>query len=223
MKTALVAALLALTVAVPAAAQPASGLSLRPFALFSDQRFTADQTFDAVFGRPTQIFWGGGLNITEDDQFYLELTASRFKKTGQRAFLNNGQVFGLGIPLTATITPFEITAGYRFHHTPARRPGRPVRPPGPTRFIPYLGGGVGLYRYKETSEFAVDGDDLDVQHAGIIAEGGLEVRLHRWFGIAGDVHYTYVPGILGNGGISKEAGESDLGGIAVRVKVIVGR
>ncbi len=54
-------------------------------------------------------------------------------------------------------------------------------------------------------------------------EGGVEIRLHRYVGVAIDVHYTYVPGILGNGGVSKQAGESDLGGIAARVKLIVGR
>jgi hypothetical protein len=42
-------------------------------------------------------------------------------------------------------------------------------------------------------------------------------------GIAGDVQYTRVPGILGKGGISKDAGENDLGGISVRLRVTVGR
>jgi hypothetical protein len=32
-----------------------------------------------------------------------------------------------------------------------------------------------------------------------------------------------VPGILGTGGVSQQAGESDLGGVAARVKLVVGR
>src|SRR5262245_12432122 len=111
----LMAALFVFASVAPAVAQTEQGMSLRPFVMVSEQWMTAEQTFKAIFGESNQLFWGGGLNITQDDQFYLELTAARFKKTGQRAFLNNGQVFGLGIPLTATITPFEITAGYRFH------------------------------------------------------------------------------------------------------------
>jgi hypothetical protein len=222
MKT-LLAALFIVAAAMPAAAQTDQGMQLRPFGMFSVERMNAEQTFKAIFGQSNEIFWGGGLNITEDDQVYLELTASRFKKTGQRAFFNNGQAFGLGIPLTTTITPFEITAGYRFHRRLPPRTRAVFRPGGPARFIPYLGGGVGLYRYKETSDFAVSGDDVDTQHVGVIVEGGLEVRLQRWVGLAGEVRYTRVPGILGNGGVSKEAGENDLGGIAVRVKLVVGK
>ena len=66
-------------------------------------------------------------------------------------------------------------------------------------------------------------DDVDTQHVGLIVDGGLEARLHRWFGVAGEVHYTYIPGILGSGGVSKEAGENDLGGLSVRIKLVVGR
>ena len=35
--------------------------------------------------------------------------------------------------------------------------------------------------------------------------------------------YARVPGILGKGGVSREVGEHDLGGIAGRVRVILGR
>jgi opacity protein-like surface antigen len=200
------AAVLVLVTASPSAAQD---LSLRPFVMLSQQQFAAKTTFEAVFDQRSQMLFGGGLSVTEGDHFYLDLTASRFEKTGERAFLSGGQAFRLGIPLTVTITPLEATAGYRFHA------GRWLRP--------YVGGGVGLYRYKESSDFSVDDEDVDVQHAGGIVEGGVEVRLHRWIGVAADVHYTRVPGILGDGGISKDADEKDLGGVSARFKVIIGR
>jgi hypothetical protein len=56
-----------------------------------------------------------------------------------------------------------------------------------------------------------------------VLNGGAEFRLHRWIGVGVDAEYTHVPGILGQGGISQQAGESDLGGVAARVKLIVGR
>lgn len=204
------------------------GLSFRPFFVVTAQRFTAQTTFEAAFGQPLQPFFGGGLNITQDDRAYFELSASRFKKTGQQAFYSAGQIFQLGIPMTATVTPFEMTAGYRFHRRPPRVPpripprGRP-RVSGPERFIPYVGGGVGLYRFEQTSQFATDEEKVDTRHAGVIVEGGVEMRVHRWVGVGFNVHYTHVPGILGEGGISKDAGESDLGGIAAGVKIVVGR
>jgi hypothetical protein len=219
----MVSAMLVLVVADPASSQTVEGLSFRPFVLGSVQRFTAHQTFDAVFGQSVEPLFGGGLSVTQDDTSYLELTASRFKKTGQQAFLHNGEVFQLGIPMTATITPFEITAGYRFHRRPRRLPSAYRVPIRPFRFIPFAGGGVGLYRYQQTSRFATDEENVDTRHAGVILQGGVEARVHRWVGIGVEVHYSYVPGILGDGGISKDAGENDLGGIAGRFKLVIGR
>jgi opacity protein-like surface antigen len=187
----------------------AQDFSFRPFFMFSEQRFAATTTFEATLGQTTQPFWGGGLNVTQDDRFYLEASASRFEKTGTRAFVNNGQPFQLNIPLTVSVTPLEFSFGYRFH------PSAQLRP--------YVGGGVGIYHYKETSQFSTDQENVDTNHAGVIVEGGIEFRLHRWIGVAADAHYTYVPGILGEGGISKDVNEKSLGGIAARFKVIVGK
>ena len=218
------AAAVFLASAAPASAQTVEGLSFRPFAMGSLQRFSASQTFDAAYGRTVEPFFGGGLNITQDDAAYLELSASRFKKTGEQAFFDNGSVFRLGIPMTATITPFELTAGYRFHRRPRRLPSSFTRRlTAPSRFIPFAGGGVGLYRYQQTSAFAAESENVDTRHVGVIVEGGVELRLHRWVGIAVDAHYTYVPGILGEGGLSEQVGEKDLGGIAGRVKLVIGR
>ena len=62
--------------------------------------------------------------------------SSRFKKTGQRAFVNNGQTFPLGIPLTATITPIEFSAGYRFGACSM------------SALHSLCGGGIGRYSYR---------------------------------------------------------------------------
>jgi len=206
-----------------AVAQPVQGLTFRPFVMASVQQFSAQETFDAAFGATTEPFFGGGLNITQDDTAYLELTASRFRKTGELAFYNDGEVFRLGIPMTTTITPFEVTAGYRFHRRQRRLPSSSTRPIVASRFIPYIGAGFGLYRYQQTSEFSTDEENVDTQHVGVIFEGGVEIRLHRYIGVAVDLRYNYVPGILGEGGISQLADENDLGGIAARVKLVVGR
>jgi len=184
-------------------------ISLRAFFLTTGESFAAKQTFNGIFGQSFEPLFGGGLELVQNGEFYLDVAASRFRKTGQRAFRSNGQNFGLGIPLTATITPFEVTGGYRYRMSPS--------------IVPYAGVGVGSYGYKETSQFSDATENLDTRHAGFLVVGGAEVRLHRWVGISGDVQYTHVTGILGTAGISKEAGEKDLGGVALRLKVIVGR
>jgi len=53
--------------------------------------------------------------------------------------------------------------------------------------------------------------------------GGVAFRVSKWVELSGDGQYTYVPGILGTGGVSQQAGENSLGGIAARFRVIVGK
>jgi opacity protein-like surface antigen len=224
MKTA-AALLITLALALPAGAQPgrrapkprgpvaaddAPKISYRPYFLVSGEAFAATHSFDAAFGQSFQPFYGGGVELALNNGLFVDVGASRFKKTGQRAFFFNNQAFGLGIPLTATVTPFEVAGGYRFLHV-ARR------------IIPYAGAGVGSYGYKETSQFADASENVDARHAGFLVRGGAEFRLHRWVGAAVDAQYTHVTGILGTAGVSKEAGEKDLGGTAIRFRVLVGR
>ena len=191
----------------PSAPDEPYGASVRLFFLATDQSFAAKTTFKAAFGKSVEPFFGGGLQVAMENGVFVEFGISRFRKTGQRAFVNNGQTFQLGIPLTATITPLELSAGYRFS----------------SRIIPYAAAGVGRYAYREESDFAAAGDNVDTHHAGYLAAGGVEIRLHRWVGVAVDAQYTHITGILGAGGVSKDAGETDLGGIAGRFKVLIGR
>jgi outer membrane protein W len=140
---------------------------------------------------------------------FVEIAVSRFSATGQRAFVAGGQAFPLGIPLTATITPFEVTGGYRYRLSKV--------------IVPYVAAGVGRYAYSESSGFNDTGEDVGESHAGFVLFGGAEFRVHRWVGVGVDVEYTHVTGILGAAGVSQAFGEQDLGGTSVRVKILVGR
>ena len=195
-----------LLVARPVYAQ----FNVRPFVLFADERFAASKTFDATLQTSVVPFLGGGVDVVVKRRFFVDLTISHLSRDGQRAFINNGTVFRLGIPLSVTSTSVDVTGGYRFI---ARR----------SRIIPYVGLGFGSYSYRETSDFAAAGEDVDIGHLGFVMLGGAEFRVTRRVGISGDAHYTRVPGILGQGGLSKDAGENDFGGIAARLRVIIGR
>jgi opacity protein-like surface antigen len=211
-----------LALAAPVAAQarrpvsprnePVPSISLRPFFLLSGENFTATDTFKAVFGRSVEPLFGGGLDLAFRSGLYVDVTASRFRQTGQRAFIGpDNHAFQLGIPLTATIVPFEVSGGYRVHSR--------------SSVVPYVGAGVGSYRYKEESPapFSESSENVDVRHAGYLVVGGAEFRVGRWVGLSVDAQYTRVPGILGSGGVSQSLNEKDLGGTAARFKVIVGR
>ncbi len=202
--------------AVPAQAQSAPRISVRPFLEVADERFAAEHSFDATFGQSAEPFYGGGVQVTFRDRYFVDLGASRFTKTGDQVFVNNGQVFHLGLPMTATITPVELVGGYRFH---LRRRRRPI-----PWLVPYAGAGIGWYGYRQTSAFAEPSENVDTRKAGFLAAAGAEFRLHRYVGLAADVAYTHVPGILGsNPSVSFSFGENDLGGVAGRFRIIVGR
>ena len=198
-----------LALAVPASAQDEPRLSIRPFGMGVAETFSAVETFDAVFEKHTQSLFGGGVQVVLWDRFVAEVGASRVRMTGQRAFHSGSQSFRLGIPLTATITPVEVTGGYRF---PLWEHARP-----------YVAAGLASYGYKETSDFADPGENVDTRRSGFVFNGGFEFRLHRWIGASAEVQFSRVKGILGTGGISQQVGEDDLGGVAARFKVIVGR
>ena len=89
----------------PVAAQDPPALSIRPFVMATEQSFAAVDTFNAVFGKTYFPFFGGGAQVVIHDRFFAEVSASRFRQTGERAFISGGKPFKLGIPLTATITP----------------------------------------------------------------------------------------------------------------------
>lgn len=195
--------------AAPVFAQPA-GISFRPFFLASDQRLSAQTTFNATLGTAAASFWGGGVDVIVRKSYFVDVAVSRMSATGQRAFIDNGQVFRLGVPLRVAMTPLEITGGYRFRLKTSR-------------IVPYAGVGVGSYAYRETADFSTAGEDTSTRHAGFLLTGGAEFRVARWVAVAGDAQYTRVTGILGQSGLSKDANEDNLGGTAGRLRVIIGR
>ena len=178
--------------------------------MVTEQRFAAGTTFDATLGSRNAMFWGGGLQLVVRRRFFVDVTASHLAGTGQRAFANNGEIFQLGIPLQIALTPVEVSGGLR------------LRIPDHASVVPYIGAGVGWYSYKETSDFAGPGENVDTSHAGFLFLGGVEVRLEKWIRAAADAQYTAVPGILGQAGLSKDVNESNLGGVAARIRIILG-
>ena len=136
----------------------------------------------------------------------LALQADRRARVPQR----RGRIFRLGIPLTATITPLEITGGYRFPLSERALARTWRRASARTR-------------YKETSDFADPAENVDTRQSGFVVNGGVEFRLHRWVGVGATCSTHACKGILGEGGVSQQVGEDDLGGVAARFKFIVGR
>jgi hypothetical protein len=205
------AAVLLLVSAVPSSAQNA--VTMRGFADAGLTVFTATQSFKAVLGSPTGAVFGGGVEVGLTRNVFVSLAASRFKKTGQRVFVFQNQVFKLNVDDTVAVTPLQVSAGYRFR---GRRP---------RRIIPYAGGGIGWYRLTETSEPSTPGDDTKTTHAGFHLLAGIETPIRRWAGAAVDAQWSSVPNSLGESTTSVASlyDEHNLGGFMLRARIIVGR
>lgn len=205
---------LSLTVVLLGLAAPASaqGIDIKGYGLFGSMTFTASDTFDAVLDRTSGPILGGGAEVgLPFGGLYVGVGGWRFKEDGERVFVSDsGDVFRLGIPVTVEITPIEVTAGWRFKNLSRR-------------FIPYVGAGWSSYAYRETSDFAADGEDVDERFSGYHILGGAEFKVMRWLGVGGEVAWTSIPDGLGAGGASQAFDETDLGGTSVRLKVSIGR
>ena len=184
---------------------------LRGFGDVGSTTFTAEKSFTAVLGSESGRVFGGGVEVVLPQRVFVNLRVSRFREVGQRVFLFNGEQFGLGIPTTITVTPVELTGGYRFDFG--------------WRLVPYGGAGLGRHRYQEASRFAEASENVNERFTGYHVLGGAEFRLARWIGAAAEAQWAAVPEALGDdlNSVSHEFGESDLGGVTFRLKVVVGR
>jgi hypothetical protein len=201
------AALMLLVLVTPASAH--AQVTVRAFADAGFTMFTATQSFKAVLGTPSGFVYGGGLEVT-DSHYFVAVSAQRFSHKGHRVFVFQDQVFPLNVNDTVSVTPLDLTVGYRLR----------LR-----RVVPYAGGGIGWYRYQERSDPATAAENIQQTSTGYHVLAGAEVPVHRWLGIGVDAQWATVPNALGgsSGSVSQVYGEHDLGGFTVRTKIVVGR
>jgi hypothetical protein len=183
------------------------GTSVRGFVQAGINWFTAADSFEAVTGESYGFLYGGG-GYVGLGPFFAQASVDRHEDTGQRVFVFNDQLFELGISNTVTVTPIQVTAGYR--------------QVGVGGLVGYIGGGAGVMLYKEESAFALPEDNVDESFASYHILGGAEWPLSKWLWIGGEAQWTYVPDSIGEQGISAAFEEDDLGGVTLRVKLSVG-
>jgi len=195
----------------PSSAQ--SEITLRGFADAGLTVFTATQSFNAILGKSTGPVFGGGIEVGLTRNVFVSVAASRFRRTGQRVFVFQNQVFKLNESDTISLTPLQISAGYRF------------RGLGPARLIPYAGGGIGWYRFAETSAHSTSIDDAKMTNVGYHVLGGAETPIFRWAAAAVDAQWASVPNSFGDApsSVGSVFDEHNLGGFTLRARFIVGR
>jgi len=190
------------------AAPPPPAFAVRGYGIVAVDWFQASDSFKAILDTSSGIFYGGGGQAIFRHLF-VDVSFEHFKKDGERAIVVDGEVFRLGIRDTITMDPFRVTGGYRF---PARNGA-----------VPYVGGGIGSLRFQESSDFADADETIDERFTSYHALAGVEYAARKWLFVAAELRYTSVPDAIGAPGIAGEFDESNLGGIGVAVKVMVGK
>jgi hypothetical protein len=213
-----VIACVALT-ATPAGAQ----IHIRGFGDIGVERLAAPDSFNAITGSGSAKTLGGGVEASLSRGLFASVRASRIHASGQRVFLFQGEQFNLGIPTTIVVQPLELTAGYRFESN--TRPTIPLGVRSRSRFIPYAGAGVGWYHFEESSALAHPDENVSGLFVGFHVVGGAIFPLWQWLGLGAEAQWATVPNALGKepNTVSHEFNETDLGGVTLRLKIVVGR
>jgi hypothetical protein len=196
------------------AGQTGPSMRIAAFATAGWFSATATKSFDAILDKHAGVDVGAGAQVAWQRGklrgLFAEVGVSRFEETGERVFIDRGEIFKLGIPLTISLTPIEVTGGYRI--APVRRRG------GRVNVLPvayFAGGGVGTLSYKE----ADDDGDISERFTTYHVMGGADATFWKGLLVGGEVRYRWVPDGLGAGGVSDEFNETDLGGFTVRARI----
>ena len=187
------------------ATKPSIGI----FGLFDYTTIASKESFDAVFGKHTTTAPGVGVDaVNLYKGLFVRVAGSRSTLSGERVIIFNGDVFKLGIPLKAEMTPVEFGGGWRFQ---SRNPA--------SRLAPYLGASVISLKYKETSSFADSGENTDETYSGFGVFGGVDVRIAKqvFGGVEGQ--YRSISFTPAAGSAADSFTEKNLGGMVLRMRL----
>jgi len=186
------------------------GIGVRAFGHVELQKMTSKDTFDAVLGKTSLMGFGGGVEARDVwRSVFLRLSLSRMSKTGERVFVFDNQVYGLGIPLKVSLTPIELVAGVR------------SAPIGNRGLVSYVGGGALFMKYKES-----DPDEpsaaVKETYNGFVLVFGVDMPVWKKLAAGAELGWRRV-NVGEPAGTLDAFGEKSLGGVYFRVMASIGK
>jgi opacity protein-like surface antigen len=168
----------------------------------------AQHTAKALFGSSGGVTFGGAVRYTVWRGVFVSAGLRTFSKDGERIYLNapGGTIQKLGFPVSVRLTPFLLSAGYRYVHWKWA--------------TPYASLGAAITSYSEKSDVAGQSFDDSFSKTGFIGAAGVDIGRGRLRGGV-EAGYSTVGSAVGIAGVSKVYGEDDIGGFHVVGKVIV--
>ncbi len=179
----------------------------RAYVQFDRVGMSASQSFEAVLGKSSFMAVGGGIDVIDVwRRVFARVALSRMGGDGFRAFVANGEVVSLNVPIEVRMTAIEVAGGWRFV----------------LRTLPkytfYGGAGLLRFGYSEKSEFAA-GEDNSGGFLGQVIFGGVEVPVWKRVVAGVEAQYRSVPNAIGDEAVSAAFQETNLGGAVLRVVI----
>jgi hypothetical protein len=175
----------------------------------------ANDSFKALELNEFPLEYGGGVRVTNLWRYlFAQVAVNRWSDSGERAFVDSeGNAFPLGIPLDVDATYIDASIGWKWPT---------LRRDGSIAAWTYAGGGAGMTMYSESSPFAEAGDDLDESKISYNFVAGGEFPISKSLAVVVEGRYRYVPGLLGEDGVSEALGEETFGGFGVGAGIRIG-
>jgi opacity protein-like surface antigen len=161
----------------------------------------AKDSFQTVTGSPGGIIYGGEARVDLPYGIFLNGGVDYFKKSGNRVFVSGDKVFKTDIPLSASMLSVTGGGGYQFLPD--------------SSFSPYLGGGIGWFRYKELSQAEVPIPGFNKSKVGLYILGGVKFLKRGKLSFSFEGRWSYLPDMIGEAGVSSYYEEDNLGRISV--------
>jgi len=193
----------------PAAPSGGRSAGARAFGAYEYDIARPSVAFQDELGSSKFSTLSGGVDITGLwRQVFLRVDLAHLSGSGSRGFTNgSGQFVSLNIPMTVSMTPIDIGAGWRIE-------SRGVRERAAT---PYVGAGVVFMKYSETSANSISGEDVSATYKGFFVLVGVDVPVTRVLSIGGEGVFRSVPITPATNTLLDVLNERNLGGAAIRV------
>ena len=185
---------------------PKLPIGVRVFGAVDVEHMLAKQSFGATLGTATLPGFGGGIDVVNlnGGGFFFRAAMSVMSKSGTRS---SGTISS-GFALQVRMVPIDVGVGWRFNHVTRAN-----------HVTPFVGGGLLLLHYSETSPDGQSTDNTSAMFKGYEGFGGVDLLVGNALTVAPEVDFRSVPGAIGTGGLSQVFNETNLGGLAFRVTV----
>jgi hypothetical protein len=165
----------------------------------------ASSSFNAVTGSSTTLGYGGGagvLNVWK--KLFIRGGITFASGSGERGFVVDGGFVPNGIATSLNLRTIELGTGWR---TPLKK--------HPKNAV-YVGGGLVLLNYSDTSDFATGDENVSESFTGFGGEVGIDMTLSKRTVFSLEGQYRTIPSNPSTNSIQYAFNETNLGGFAIR-------